>query len=155
MEKIKLKYYTQYQDHTCGPVCLMMILRYYKIRVSLDKLVRICKTTKSHGTNHVNLVRAVKKFGFRCIHKSQSSLKEIKQFIRNNVPVIVNYYHDLDEMGHYAIVCGYDDKEKALILADPSRGYNYNLSYKKFLEFWHNHNKNSIKWILAVEQKNR
>ena len=47
----------------CGPVCLQMIIMYYKGYINIEELNEICKTNK-FGTSAYNLIEGAKEIGF-------------------------------------------------------------------------------------------
>jgi len=66
------------------------------------------------------------------------TVEEIKEYIDNNIPVI--WPHNLAPVrgwaGHVAVVIGYDDKERKMIVADPGYGAEVNIPYVEFLRKW-------------------
>ena len=53
----------QEDQKECGPVCLQMIIKYYKGYIDLEYLNYLCKTNK-YGTNAYNLINGAKEIGF-------------------------------------------------------------------------------------------
>jgi len=149
MEKLKVKFSKQYRDYTCGSVCLEMIFDYYGKKISREKIMKIAKTTK-RGTGHLNMINAVRTFGFYCYVHENSSVNQIKHFIGKKFPVLVNYIEPDTNEGHYAVVIGYDGWN--IILNDPWNGKNFKISFKNFKKRWfdyHTNNKLS-KWIMVI-----
>jgi len=66
------------------------------------------------------------------------TIEEIKEYIDNNIPVI--WPHNVAPVrgwgGHVAVVIGYDDKERKMIVADPGYGAEVAMSYAEFLRKW-------------------
>src|SRR3989344_4570848 len=105
----------QETDYDCGPVCLEMLLDFYGVSYDEEKLERICDAGPGRGTDNDNLVRAAEHFGTRPVVKENASLEDIIETILNGHPVLVNYFNCKSNVGHYAVVKGVQQEEKALI----------------------------------------
>lgn len=148
--KINLKYFPQHKDYSCGPVCLRMIFTHLGRVYTEDKLVYLCHTSKKSGTSHQHLIDEIKKEGFVYLIRTKGAISDIVEFIEAGYPVVVNYLEPFSEEGHYAVVSGYDLKEKIVILADPCNGNDYSLKWDDFEKHWHNGNNSSQGWMLIV-----
>jgi len=148
--KLSLQYYPQTEKHSCGPVSLRMIFEHLGKTYSEEELIALCRAIPKLGTNHKNLIKGVKNEGFEYIEKNKGTVDEIMRFIDEGRPVIVNYYDTLSKSGHYAVVSGYDKKEKIIILADPKKGNDHTLYWDEFEKIWHNRNNSSKRWYLVI-----
>jgi len=134
-------------DFDCGAKALQLVLAYYGIDVREDTLIRKLGTDRQHGTSIDSVINVAEKYGFEVIAKHQVSLDTVKQYINNDIPVIVvlqawaerymtleDWKADYDD-GHYAIVIGYQDR--FIVFEDPSSFRKTWLTEEEFLARWH------------------
>ena len=148
--KLNIKYHPQQEDYSCGPACLRMIFNHLGKEYSEEKMIALCKTMPKTGTSHEKIIEVLKNEEIAFFTKTNSSIKQLISLIDKSFPVIVNYYDDESNEGHYSIVSGYDKKEKKIIMADPYKGNDYEVEWSKFRKLWHNGNNTSKKWILVI-----
>ena len=131
-------------DYDCGAVVLQAVLAYYGIEIREDKLIKMAGTSKKKGTNPAAMVKVLKKYGLE-IEEGEMTMNEIKNFLKNKVPVIifiqawinkksidwVNNWGD----GHYVIVIGYD--EKKIYFEDPGAFKRTYLNWEELEMRWH------------------
>lgn len=126
----------------CGPASLKIVLAYYGIEKTEQKLFEMCGTEKGLGTDDQGLKKAAEQLGFKVKIKNKSSFKDIERWLDKKVPVIVNWftrgrmdYTDSDVAdGHYSVVVGlYDDH---IYLQDPEIGSMRKLDKEDFMTVW-------------------
>ncbi len=150
---INLKHYSQKKGSSaCGPVSLKMIFQYYGKKIPIQKIIKQCNPVKGRGTSHKILIQTARKNNFRVSAKNNSSINEIKKFIDKKIPVLVNYINPQSQRGHYSVIKGYTKTH--LILADPSNGNNFKITFKKFNKNWFNKKKTSKKWRMVLKNGN-
>jgi ABC-type bacteriocin/lantibiotic exporter with double-glycine peptidase domain len=86
----------------CGPAALRVVLKYYGLEVSEKKLAKLAGASQRKGTTIEGLIKAAKALGFKVLLKDNSSLSELTYFIKQKMPVIVDWF-DQDD-GHYSVV---------------------------------------------------
>ena len=148
--KLDLKYYPQHTDYSCGPVCLRMVFEHLGRIYSEEKLIALCKANKKEGTNHVPIKKEVEKEGFVYIEGTHGTIKYLINSIESGYPVIINYIDPVSESGHYAIVIGYDKKDKIIIIADPCNGNDFSISWNELKKRWHNQRNSSHGWFMII-----
>jgi len=116
----------------CGPASLKMILAYYGVEKTERELTRLCHCTPAHGTRAEAILRVAKELGFRGTIKDNSSLKDIRRYVRKNVPVIIDWFSQTD--GHYSVVVGID--EENIYLQDPHLGHMRAIELPVFKRIW-------------------
>lgn len=52
-------------DGNCGPVSVWMLLRHFRRRTSSERIIRLCRYTKRHGTFTIALAIALREHGLR------------------------------------------------------------------------------------------
>lgn len=141
-------FHKQKYDYDCGPAIIRMIFEFFNINISEDKIIKLCETSKKRGTSHEHIIEELKNENLKVIEFQGSSIKKIISKIDEGIPVVVNYFDENDNEGHYSIVIGYDKEN--LFFADPWYGNNYKINKKNFERIWHNSLNNSKKWMLYV-----
>jgi len=111
---IKLKPFRQ-SPGLCGPASLKMVLDYYGVSVSEAEIARVSGASSKKGTSKEGLIKAAKHFGFQVFSKTESTLEDLRYFVKRGIPVIVDWFSQDD--GHYSVVVDIDKKN--IILMDP------------------------------------
>ncbi|NQV88500.1 MAG: peptidase C39 family protein [Parcubacteria group bacterium] len=150
--KLKVPFYEQDTNYTCGPAVLQMAMSFFGHLKSEKFLTKKAKTT-TDGTGHRGLINAAIKEGFYCYANNNSSINEIRHFIGLGMPIIVHYREPSDEDDHYAIVTGFKNDE--IILNDPWNGPSFRLKIKDFIERWYGLVGRRLhkQWILVISDK--
>ncbi len=128
---IKLKPFRQ-TPGLCGPASLKIVLEHYGVSVSESKIASVAKASRGKGVSAEGLAKAARRFGFQVFLKKNSSLGNIKYFVRRKIPVIVDWF--CEDEGHYSVVVDID--ERNIILMDPSLKGKRKMSTEKFLRLW-------------------
>jgi predicted double-glycine peptidase len=143
---INLHITRQTYDYDCGAKALQTVMAYYGVDVREDKLLRELGSN-DNGTTVKKMISIAIGYGFKVNTQEHLTLQDLKEFIKEGIPVIVllqawadrymtlkDWREDNDD-GHYAIVIGYQGK--ALIFEDPSSFRRTWLREKEFLARWH------------------
>ena len=117
----------------CGPVCLQMIIMYYKGYINIEELNEICKTNK-FGTSAYNLIEGAKEIGFEA-YGIKINLEEMN---KNNIilPCICHVVLK-NKYSHYIVIYEINFKRKILIIADPMDKIK-KITFKEFNEIFNN-----------------
>lgn len=134
--------------NNCGPASLSMILSYFGIHKNQEELgEQLRPYQNTEGINDDKsvtmdeIVDKAKEFDLVAYHRPNGSIKLLKQFIANDIPVLtITWLKENEDIGHYRIVKGYDDKTKTLIQDDSYQGKNLNYSYKTYTTLWEKFN---------------
>ena len=150
--KLKIPFYQQDTDHTCGPASLQMVLSFLGDFKSEKKLSEEAHTNHDIGTRHDAMIETARKEGFYCYVNNDSSWDEIKNFLALGLPVIIHFAEPQTEEGHYAVVVGFEKGE--IILNDPWNGKNFTMKKKEFLPRWRGTQGNHQykKWIMIISK---
>lgn len=151
---LKVPYYKQHRDYTCGPAVLRMIFRYFGKTYNENELAKELKAEPLLGVRHRHLIRVARHNGFYSYVNHGSNLEELAYFLRLGLPSIVRLSarlggSDKDE-GHYAVVVGVT--KKAVYLHDPWRGANFKMSVKRFLRDWWDNETGKVyeRWMMVL-----
>ncbi|MEX2010386.1 MAG: cysteine peptidase family C39 domain-containing protein [Parcubacteria group bacterium] len=138
----------------CGPASLVSLLDYYGVRISEKELGRLCGTTISKGTEPEDLIRVLKKLGFKVFSKEQGTWSEIREIVSRGTPVLVNWWSDyeLPSDGHYSLV--YRMTDKSIYLMDPELGGYRRMQRAKFMRQWYDfyaNGRRNSRWYLYIK----
>lgn len=114
-EKIKLKPLNQ-KPGMCGISSIKMVLDYWGTVITEDELAKIAGASKENGTSKEGFIKIAQHFGFDILVKENSSLADIRFYIKKEIPVIVNWF--LKDDGHYSVAVDIDRSN--ISLADPA-----------------------------------
>lgn len=89
----------QYDDYSCGRVCLEMVMDNFDIDFYYRKFYALLKTNHKKGTNQTNIINVLKAFGFKTKVKSfakkSSKVKDLEP-LRDGwlgIACVDNNYH--------------------------------------------------------------
>ncbi len=139
--KLSIPHRRQLNDYMCGPATLQMVLAFLGEQKSQRKIRKLMKASprelKSHGVDNYKMVRAIQRAGFYAYVNEYSNLDELKLFVKQGYPVVINYVEPSHNDGHFAVVKGFNSLLGTIILNDPWNGADFTLSEKQFLSRWH------------------
>lgn len=162
LEELKLRtkrlflpvgHHRQINPWSCGPSALKIVLDYYNDNKNIKELIKKTNCNKN-GTLHEGFKKALLEFGYDFIEKENSKIEDIEEFIRQGIPVIVDYqaYHG----GHFSVVIGYD--ENKLFISDPASDKKYKeINKEDFKNRWYDEDTPGRivkRWLLAIKKKN-
>ena len=130
---------------------MRMILASKGIKKSEKQLVKLLCTNKIRGTWHKNFSVAAKKLRLTYKVESNSSILEIKKFMKINYTVIVCYYIPWEKTDHYSVVKKIDKEH--IYFYDPWFGENHKYKISHFLRVWKSYSRyeNEKRWLFAVK----
>jgi len=120
----------------CGPAALRIVLEYYGMAASEEKLARLCLATKSKGTTAEGMIKAAKSFDLQVLLKDDSSIADLAYFVGRKIPVIVDWFDEDD--GHYSVVFHLDNESIFLMNSSSriSEAKEMAMPLEKFLRVW-------------------
>jgi predicted double-glycine peptidase len=117
----------------CGPASLKMVLSFYGLKLTENKLAKLTKCNPQKGIEARSMVKAAKSLGFKAFFKDNCTLDDLKKYVLNKkIPVIVNWFDTND--GHYSAVVDID--EENIKLQDPGLGRLRALRTDNFYRVW-------------------
>lgn len=149
---MKIPYHRQSTGYNCAPASLQMLLEFFGVYKSQKELAKKLKTTAKDGTGHERIIDFVAKHGFFCYASDNSTLEEIKGFIKRGYPVLVNFIEPSDEEGHYALIVGINKNE--IILNDPWNGRGFKISKADFKKRWRDSKNKYKQWMMVISREN-
>ncbi len=149
--RLAIPYHKQSEEHTCGPAVLQMAFEYFGYLRPQHELVEHTATSPETGTNTALMVKAATEHGFYCYVNTHSSLREIRYFLKQELPVIVNFIEPSSDSGHFAVVSGLTPF--SILLNDPWNGKNFRMSRKQFLARWYSeHQIEDVAWLMVLSR---
>jgi ABC-type bacteriocin/lantibiotic exporter with double-glycine peptidase domain len=131
---VDVPHFMQSDDSTCGPSCLKMVFAYWGVNKSEKEISIACNHTYQLGCQGEDMVEAAKIFGFDAYVKNNSTIDDLKYYLSQNIPVIVDWFcGDIPE-GHSSVVIGVDE-DKVYIL-DPYEEDMREVSISDFVRCW-------------------
>lgn len=126
----------------CGPASLKIVLDYYGVNESEEELAKMAGHKKGLGIDDKGIKRVAGKLGLKVKIKNDSSFKDIENWLKEDVPVIVDWftkgrtdYGDSSTAdGHYSVVMGLDDE--FIYLQDPELGAMRKITRNDFMRAW-------------------
>jgi len=134
------------QDFYCGPTTLSEALNFYGHSTTPEDIAPSLFIPKREGSLQLELISAARSYGL-LPYSTQSDFETLFSLIDDNVPVIVfqNVATSWFPMWHYALVIGYDQTEKKIIV-HTGETQAHEMSYELFERVWQRGNY----WILAL-----
>ncbi len=133
-------------DFDCGAKSLQLVLAYYGLDIPEVQLLKELKVG-TEGTPLKNMIAVAEKYGFTVHAKCYFTLQKVKQYVDNNIPVIVlvqawankpmtleEWKHDYND-GHYSIVV--DHYGSILVFEDPASFSKTWMTEREFMIRWH------------------
>lgn len=113
----------------CGVSCLLMIVRYYKGNLSIERLRDLTRTNKN-GTSAYNLVNAANQIGFDA-HGIKCELSDFNNIV---LPCICHVVID-NSYKHFVVVYEVNFEKGYLVVADPGLSIR-KISFDDFNKIW-------------------
>ena len=152
--KLKIPFVYQETAYTCGPAVLQMAFSFLGKFKSEKRLATEAGTNSAVGTTHQGMIDTALQENFYCYINQDSTIEEIKYFVKLGFPVIVDYTEPSSDEGHYSIVSGYQDGH--IILNDPWNGKGFSLTTADFLSRWHDSHsghRTCVQWMMVLSKE--
>lgn len=128
--------------NNCGPAALSMALSYYGINKSQSVLGEELRPYQVAGGDNDDksvtleeVGQKAKDYNLTPYLRPMGDYDKIKKFISIGIPVITRtYLNDVEDIGHYRVVKGYDDT--GIIQDDSLQGKNLHYTYNEFSNLW-------------------
>ncbi len=130
---------------------MQMVFLYYHKRVSEADLMRELRTNEEVGTTPSWMIRIARKYGFFSYVNNDSSIEEIRYFLRIGKPVIVYFVEPSEEDDHFAVVSGFGRRN--IIFNDSWNGKGFSMNLRTFDKRWHGekkYHKSLRRWMLVL-----
>ena len=154
----------QWYDFDCGVTITYSILRYLKIKITYEDVLKASKVCPVNGIKPNKLIHLFKKFGINTVCENNKNIRFLIKQINENKPVIVliqcrkeyrKSWSNTWVHGHYVAVIGYD--KNRVFIYDPSMGGSIKTyTHKQFYNRWHDSSNNNdyIRTVIYISDEN-
>ncbi|MGM9849330.1 MAG: peptidase domain-containing ABC transporter [Bacilli bacterium] len=112
----------------CGCASMLMIIKYYKGNISIERLRDLTHTNKS-GTSAYNIIRAFQELGFYS-KGVKCGIDDLKSIVFPCISHVV-----IDSIKHYVVIYEINFLKEYIVIADPARGIR-KISFNDFISIW-------------------
>jgi len=128
----------------CAFASMEMVFKYYGFDVDQDAIYknlnarRRSTVREGEGLDTRSVARFMSRAGLNVDYHEEGDLEAVKSYIDKGVPVICGRIAPGKWEGtrHMAVIIGYDDVYKLVILADPGYGREISITYDQFMNEW-------------------
>ncbi len=131
--QLDIPYFEQHGEANCGAACLRMLLARQQFFLSEEELATLAGITLEHGAERDKLTEAALQCGLQA-SEAFGSLHTLSSLVEQNKSAVVNYIMPELEIGHYAVLSGYTEKE--VLLHDPWFGAHFSLPHQELAKRW-------------------
>ena len=125
--------------NNCGPATITTYMSYFgRTETQVDGALFLKPNKDDKNVSPYQLAAYAQSVGMEAILRQGGSVEQLKQFISNDFPVLVETWliHDGDGLGHYRLITGYNDDTGQFITSDSLSGPQYPVSYDQFDSDW-------------------
>lgn len=137
----------QWYDFDCGVTVAWSMIKYSKIKVSYEQVLKLSKVCPVDGLKPLRLISLLSKFGLNANLETHKNVRFLKKQINAEKPVIILIQNRKEykkpwsqtwKNGHYVIVIGYDTNR--IFIYDPSMGGSIKIfTHKQLNNRWHDY----------------
>ena len=128
----------------CAFASMEMVFKYYGFDVDQDAIYknlnarRRSTVREGEGLDTRSVARFMSRAGLNVDYHEEGDLESVKGYIDKGIPVICGRIAPGKWEGtrHMAVIIGYDDVYKSVVVADPGYGREISLSYDQFIDQW-------------------
>lgn len=129
----------QLDEVSCGAHVVFSILRYYKKKMSIDKIKKKLGTD-DYGTDEKAILNLLKKKGLAVKTKWNATRKDIKKAVDKGWPMLITMY----EGYHWVIIYGYS-KTGVFVLDSALDFISNEWEWQEFLDVWDD------RWVAVIK----
>jgi tetratricopeptide (TPR) repeat protein len=125
--------------NNCGPATITMNTSYFgHTETQADAALFLKPNRDDKNVSPEELAAYARTTGLQAIVRAGGTVEQLKQFLSNNLPVLVETWlvHDGDGLGHYRLLTGYDDAGEQFNTVDSLNGPDFKVNYAQFDSDW-------------------
>lgn len=136
--KVKIPYFRQEKNTTCGVACVKMVLAFHGKEISEFELQDACETSWL-GNTCGELVEGLKKLGFNAEEVDHVTIKYLTHQLEKKCPFIALIdpavlYGGLEGFGHFVVITGIEDDK--IYYHDPDLDKDLTKNIADFMKAW-------------------
>jgi uncharacterized protein YvpB len=128
----------------CSYASMEMVFKYYGFDVNQDAIFknlnarRRSTVKEGEGLDPRTVARFMSRAGLNVDYHEEGDLEAVKSYIDKGIPVMCGRIAPGKWEGsrHMAVIIGYDDVYKSVVLADPGYGREISIGYDEFMNEW-------------------
>jgi len=128
----------------CAFASMEMVFKYYGFDVDQDAIYknlnarRRSTVREGEGLDTRTVARFMSRAGLNVDYHEEGNLEAIRRYIDKGIPVMCGRIAPGKWEGtrHMAVIIGYDDVYKTVVLADPGYGREISIGYDEFMDQW-------------------
>jgi uncharacterized protein YvpB len=128
----------------CAFASMEMVFKYYGFDVDQDAIFknlnarRRSTVREGEGLDPRTVARFMSRAGLNVDYHEEGDLEAVKSYIDKGIPVMCGRIAPGKWEGtrHMAVIIGYDDVYKSVVLADPGYGREISIGYDEFMDEW-------------------
>ncbi|MBI4128335.1 MAG: C39 family peptidase [Parcubacteria group bacterium] len=151
----------QRDDSACGPASIQMVLVYFELPHSFEKIAKISQYKKKDGLWNRDLVKTLQTLDLTVREKTNATWTDLARFNTTDKVIIVSWMK-FGYIGHFSVV---EKVSKHYItLADPHDGKSTKMERMAFMRLWMDYDdmwypsKNTdiqLRWMCIVSKKEK
>jgi hypothetical protein len=134
--------------NNCGPSTIAMNLSYYgRAETQVDSAQFLKPNREDKNVSPHELAAYAQSLGFGTVIRVGGDLDQLKRFLSNGFPVIVEFWlnpEDNGGLGHYRLFTGYDENMRYFFAEDSLNGSGIQVPMTEFDSFWQVFNRTYI-----------
>lgn len=146
---MKIPFYEQETNYTCGPAALRMILGAFGHNYSEAELAEKLGAVPKIGIDNDRLVEVAEELGLTTVASLDMTYEQLRELVAGEGLVIVNYIEPTDDVGHFSVVTKIDDQQ--ITLHDPWSGPDFKMERADFEERWHDMAGKFSRWAVVLK----
>lgn len=136
--RLKIPYFRQEKNTTCGVACVKMVLAFHGKEISEIELEEACETSWL-GNTCGELVSGIKKLGFNAEEVDHVTIKYLSAQLEKKCPFIALIdpavlYGGLEGFGHFVVITGIEDDK--IYYHDPELDKDLTRNITDFMKAW-------------------
>ena len=136
--KLKIPYFRQETNTTCGVACVKMVLAFHGKEISEIELEDACETSWL-GNTCGEIVSGIKKLGFEAEEVDNVTIKYLSAQLKKNSPLVALIdpavlYGGLEGFGHFVVITGIEDDK--IYYHDPDLDRDLTKDITDFMKAW-------------------
>ena len=146
---MKIPFFKQQTDYTCGAACMRMILASFGIKKSETALKKLMGSSSMCGTWNKQFPQLAEKLNMDYIVLRNAQQSEINRMLKDGFELIINFFDPKEKVGHYAVVKSITSSK--IYLIDQWHGPNESYSWKEFLPLWKSSLDKDKRWVFGIK----